>query len=149
MAIQVRSRRPWFWVVAVAGLGRSGMAAVRFLAHRGARVTASERKLPAELGEVVGELEQLGVMLECGGNRVETFAGADLVVVSPGVPLSSPPLAAARAAGVPVWAEVELAFRFLRGTLLGITGRVIRPPLNISTSNSPVQIRASSRSSPV
>jgi len=108
--------------VAVAGLGRSGMAAVRFLAHRGARVTASERKLPAELGEVVGELEQLGVMLECGGNRVETFASADLVVVSPGVPLSSPPLAAARAAGVPVWAEVELAFRFLRGTLLGITG---------------------------
>lgn len=108
--------------VVVAGLGRSGMAAVRFLTCRGARVTASESKLQAELGETTDELERLGVTLESGGNREETFTGADLVVVSPGVPMSSQPLAAARAAGIPVWAEVELAFRFLRGTLLGITG---------------------------
>jgi len=108
--------------VTVAGLGRSGMAAVRFLAHRGARVTASERKPANELGETVGELERLGVTLESGSNSEEVFTSADLVVVSPGVPLSSPPLAAARAAGIPVWAEVELASRFLRGTLLGITG---------------------------
>jgi UDP-N-acetylmuramoylalanine--D-glutamate ligase len=108
--------------VAVIGLGASGLAAARFLSGRGAKVTASDARAIGELGPGVAELERLGVRLETGGHREATFAGADLVIVSPGVPLTIAPLAAARAAGVPIWSEVELAARFLRGSLIGITG---------------------------
>jgi len=106
----------------VAGLGVTGRAAARFLIGRGARVTASDLRPRAGMEAEVEELERIGVQMETGGHRMETFVGADLVVVSPGVPLSSPPLAAARAAGVAVLGEVELAARFLRGMLVGITG---------------------------
>ena len=108
--------------VVVVGLGRTGQAAVRFLSSRGAQVTVSERRPRAVLEPAAAEAEALGATLEDSGHRAETFIGADLVVVSPGVPLVTPALAEARAAGVPVWAEVELAARFLRGTLVGITG---------------------------
>ncbi|HKC12273.1 MAG TPA: UDP-N-acetylmuramoyl-L-alanine--D-glutamate ligase, partial [Vicinamibacteria bacterium] len=63
-----------------------------------------------------------GVRLELGGHHPQTFAGAAQVVVSPGVPWEAPALEAARAAGVPVIAEVELAFRHLRGRLAAVTG---------------------------
>src|SRR5580704_1250999 len=52
----------------------------------------------------------------------ETFAEQDLIVPSPGVPTMMPALAAARAIGIPIWSEIELAWRFLRGRLICITG---------------------------
>jgi UDP-N-acetylmuramoylalanine--D-glutamate ligase len=64
----------------------------------------------------------MGVTLELGGHVADTFAAADLVVVSPGVPLAQPAIAAARAAGVPVMSELELASRWLRGRLIAVTG---------------------------
>ena len=108
--------------VVVAGLGRTGQAVVRFLSSQGASVTASDRREEKEIGDVIAELRALGATIECGGNREATFSGAELVIASPGVPLSSPAVVAARTAGVPIWAEVELAARFLRGPLIGITG---------------------------
>ena len=60
--------------------------------------------------------------VELGGHRTETFTGADLVVLSPGVPPDLPVLEAARARGVPVVGEVEFASRFLRGRVIAITG---------------------------
>lgn len=108
--------------VLVVGLGRSGIAAAKLLAREGARVTATDRRSAAELAAVVEELLHLGVRFELGGHDVGAFVGADLIVLSPGVPLASPALAAARAAGVPIWAEVELASRFVEEPLVGITG---------------------------
>jgi UDP-N-acetylmuramoylalanine--D-glutamate ligase len=67
-------------------------------------------------------LEALGVRLELGGHRRQRFTTAAMVVVSPGVPWDLPELAAARAAGVPVMAEIELAFRHLRGRVAAVTG---------------------------
>src|SRR5262245_6117776 len=67
-------------------------------------------------------LEALGVRMELGGHRRETFVSAGTIVVSPGVPWDLPELEAARAAGVPVIAEIELAFRHLRGRVAAITG---------------------------
>src|SRR5205814_57151 len=67
-------------------------------------------------------LEQLGVTLELGGHRMETFVDADLVVLSPGVPPEQPVVQAARERGVPVIAEIELASRWLRGRVIAITG---------------------------
>ncbi|MEJ5359455.1 MAG: UDP-N-acetylmuramoyl-L-alanine--D-glutamate ligase [Desulfobacterales bacterium] len=108
--------------VLVVGLARSGSAAARFLRRRGAVVRATDRATAAELGPAVAELEGLGVELELGGHREDSFTGADLVVVSPGVPLSLPALAAARRRGVPVIGELELAFRFTAEPILAVTG---------------------------
>jgi UDP-N-acetylmuramoylalanine--D-glutamate ligase len=108
--------------VVVVGLARSGVAAAGFLARKGERVIATDVKRTDELGDEVERLPALGVRLETGGHRKETFAAASLVVVSPGVPWELPELEAARRAGVPVIAEVELAFRHLRGTVAAVTG---------------------------
>jgi len=95
--------------VTVAGAARSGLAAAELLARRGARVTLSDSR--ADLPEA-GRLRDLGVALELGGHARETFTSADLVVLSPGVPPNQPMVQAARAKGVPVIAEIELASRF-------------------------------------
>ena len=108
--------------VLVVGLARTGIATALFCAERGARVTATEERPEAELSEAAAKLRAAGVTLELGGHRPETFAEQDLIVPSPGVSPMMPPLAAARAIGVPVWSEIELAWRFLRGRVICITG---------------------------
>ena len=108
--------------VVVVGLARSGIAAARFLAGRGSTVVATDRKPQAELPEEVLKLAEIGVRLELGGHRAESFAGAGLVVVSPGVPWNAPELVAARAAGVPVIGELELGVRHIKGPVAAITG---------------------------
>ena len=108
--------------VVVAGAARSGVALARFLVGRGASVTLSDQRQARDLGPEVAALASQGVAFEFGRHEESTFVGADLAVVSPGVPLSIPPLAAARRKGVRVVAEVEVASWYLEGTLVGITG---------------------------
>jgi UDP-N-acetylmuramoylalanine--D-glutamate ligase len=108
--------------VVVVGLARSGIAAAEFLARTGARVVATDRKPAEQLEEAALNLARSGVELELGGHREATVVGASLVVVSPGVPWELPELAAARRAGVEVIAEIELAFRALRGSVAAVTG---------------------------
>ena len=105
--------------VTVAGAARSGLAAAELLARRGARVTLSESRRDVPETE---PLKALGVELELGGHHDATFADADLVVLSPGVPPEQPAVQAARDRGVPVIAEIELAFRWLQGRVIAITG---------------------------
>ncbi len=108
--------------VVVVGLARSGVAAARFLAGRGARVVATDRKPARELETEALKLEDSGVKLEVGEHQQGTFTGASLIVVSPGVPWNLPELEAARRAGVPVIAELELGFRQITGTVAAVTG---------------------------
>jgi UDP-N-acetylmuramoylalanine--D-glutamate ligase len=108
--------------VVVVGLARSGLKAAELLARRGARVVATDRKPEGELPAEVVRLKEQGIRLEAGGHRRESFTAADLVVVSPGVPWELPELEAARAAGVEVLAELELAYRFMKGTVAAVTG---------------------------
>ena len=103
----------------VAGAARSGIAAARLLAGRGAQVTLSDTR--ADVPEAQ-PLASLGVDFEMGGHQAETFASADLVVLSPGVAPEQPAIAAARERGVPVIGEVELASRWLLGRIVAITG---------------------------
>jgi UDP-N-acetylmuramoylalanine--D-glutamate ligase len=108
--------------VVVVGAGRSGVSLARFLLGRQARVVLTDA-LPAEsLGPEVAALGREGAVLELGRHEVRSFAEADLVVVSPGVPLVIPAIAEARRLGVRVVAEVELASWFLKGIVIGITG---------------------------
>jgi UDP-N-acetylmuramoylalanine--D-glutamate ligase len=107
--------------VVVVGLARSGVAAARFLVERGAHVVATDRKTADALGNEGVDLPPEAT-LELGGHRRETFVGARLVVVSPGVPWEMAELEAARKAGVEVIAEMELAARFMRGRMVAVTG---------------------------
>jgi UDP-N-acetylmuramoylalanine--D-glutamate ligase len=108
--------------VVVVGLARSGIAAAEFLARHGAKVVATDVKDTSELAEEALKLREMGVRLETGGHRVETFTHAEMIVVSPGVPWRLPALEAARAAGREVVAEIELAWRHQRGRVAAVTG---------------------------
>jgi len=105
--------------VLVVGAARSGVAAAHLLATRGARVTLTDRKM--EIPEAA-ELRTAGVRLELGGHHARSFDTANLIVLSPGVPGELPEIARARALGVPVIGELELASRWLRGPIVAITG---------------------------
>jgi UDP-N-acetylmuramoylalanine--D-glutamate ligase len=105
--------------VLVVGAARSGVAAAYLLARRGARVTLTDTKPQIPEAATLGAA---GVALELGGHVPATFESANLVVVSPGVPLDLPEIARARAAGVHVIGELELASRWLRGPIVAITG---------------------------
>ncbi len=104
---------------AVFGLAKSGQATVRALLERGVSVVGTDAAPAEKLGELPSD-ERLELVL--GGHPPSLLAGVDLCVVSPGVPMSIPALDAARASGIPVIAEVELASRLLPGLVVGITG---------------------------
>lgn len=108
--------------VTVVGLARTGMASVRFLLTQGAQVAATDLKTERELIEQAAMLKPLGVDLDLGGHSSNRLLASDLILLSPGVPLSLEPLQEALAKGIPVISEVELAFQFLRGRIVGITG---------------------------
>ena len=107
--------------VLVVGLARTGEATAAFLLRRGARVTVTESKSRAELGSKAETWVRRGVTLEAGGHTPAAFLEADLIIPSPGVP-RLPEIAAARDRGIPVWSEIELASRFLKGSIVGLTG---------------------------
>ncbi len=105
--------------IVVVGAARSGLAAAELLARRGGRVTLADVK--HELPEAA-RLEALGIACALGPHDPRLFASADLIVLSPGVPLHQPALDRARRARVPVLGEVEMASRLLRGRIIAITG---------------------------
>jgi len=103
----------------VLGLGRSGRAAANALARHGVSVVAADRSPDADAGRLAAE----GVEVRIGSEEESLLDGVELVVKSPGVPAESPLAAAARARAIPMWSEIELGFRLLRGNpLIGVTG---------------------------
>jgi UDP-N-acetylmuramoylalanine--D-glutamate ligase len=108
--------------VLVVGLARTGVATAQFCAAHGAKVTVTDARSESEIGEAAKSLRAAGVHLELGGHKEETFLDQDLIVASPGVPADAPLPQAARAKGVTIWSEIELADRFLKGRMIGITG---------------------------
>jgi UDP-N-acetylmuramoylalanine--D-glutamate ligase len=107
--------------VLVVGLGITGEALCSFLLYHGAQVKVSEKKMPEEMGQKISSWEQKGVTVEAGKHDKKSFTEADLIVPSPGVPWI-PELEAARASGVKIISEIELAYKFLKGKIVGITG---------------------------
>jgi len=108
--------------VLVVGLAQTGAAVAKFCASRGAQVTVTDSGSADRLRAGVDALGGIAE-LELGGHVLESFTGADLVVMSPGVP-EIDETRAARAAGVEVIAEIELAYRFFdpNAVLVAITG---------------------------
>lgn len=126
MTLPEDERAAWRDVrVCVAGLAVSGQAMARVLAQLGARVTV----LDARDGEPerlrAQELAPLGVEVRLGGNAVPRVPrGTEVVFTSPGWRPDHPLLLGATSAGLPVWGEVELAWRMRDPTVpwLGVTG---------------------------
>ena len=108
--------------VAIVGMARSGMAAAEFLWKRGVRVTLSDSRPAAALESEIRILNERNIRYEAGGHSMDLFDSADMVVVSPGVPLSLPVLRHAAQAGKTLISEIELASRYLRGKVIAITG---------------------------
>jgi UDP-N-acetylmuramoylalanine--D-glutamate ligase len=116
MTMELKNKR-----VLVVGLGKSGIAAARFLKARGAQVTVSDVR-PAGLIAELPALLDAGIMVETGSHGLLTFRRQDLIVVSPGVPSNTPELATVRTFGIPTIGELELGASFLQGQIVAITG---------------------------
>lgn len=108
--------------VLVAGLGRSGQAAARLISSLGSEVWATDLRSADDLGEQLTSLPN-GVRTFLGGHPEGCLDGVGLVVTSPGVPPSAGLIVEAEARGVPVLAEVELAWSLRpEATLVAVTG---------------------------
>ncbi|HEV8617474.1 MAG TPA: UDP-N-acetylmuramoyl-L-alanine--D-glutamate ligase [Methylomirabilota bacterium] len=105
--------------VTVVGLAKSGVAAARLLRAAGADVVGTDMKAPETLGRDVLELRDRGVRLVVGA---AAFDGAELVVISPGVPIDGEQLAVPRARGIPIIGELELGWRVMEAETIAITG---------------------------
>ena len=108
--------------IVIVGLARSGAAAARLLEAAGARVTVADRKEPSELGGVLSQLNQERIRTALGPGYESALEGADVIVISPGVPSGLEALDRARKRGAKVIGELELASRFLNAPILAVTG---------------------------
>ena len=106
----------------VLGAGKSGMASAKFLAARGATVALHDKKPVAEWSEAARSLKDEKIGLMDGQIPSWLLDQIDLVVISPGVPTSTIPARYVERKNGEVIGEVELAFRFLKGRIVGITG---------------------------
>jgi UDP-N-acetylmuramoylalanine--D-glutamate ligase len=106
--------------VLVVGFRRTGQAVANVLAARGVAVRVADAVDEAALG--LAAPTRPGLELRLGGETPALLDDVELVVPSPGVPRGAPLLGEAVRRGIPVWAEVELAFRLLACPVIAITG---------------------------
>jgi UDP-N-acetylmuramoylalanine--D-glutamate ligase len=114
--------RDWTGHLVVLGLGASGRAAAEWglsRAHEGVRVTVLDSGAGDALAGCAASLRDRGAEVRLGVDHVE---GADIVVASPGIRPTAPLMVSARALGVPVISEIELAYRISRAPWVAITG---------------------------
>src|ERR1035437_4088294 len=107
--------------IVVIGMGKTGLATVRFLGTQGARVIATDEKPPEKRGTAFEQIAE-GNWLTTGAYNVGILDGVSMVVPSPGVPPSNEILQAAARNNIPVISEVELAYHFLKVPILAVTG---------------------------
>lgn len=107
--------------IVVVGFGKTGQAVCDFLLEKEvASLTVSDKKPETQL-EGVADYRKKGVNFDTGRHRPELFLSADLIVVSPGVP-PLPEILEVRKRGIKVISEIELAYQFLQGRIIGVTG---------------------------
>ncbi|MBI5188520.1 MAG: UDP-N-acetylmuramoyl-L-alanine--D-glutamate ligase, partial [Nitrospirae bacterium] len=107
--------------VTVVGLARSGVGAANLLSELGADVTVTDKKTEYELNDFVKKLNS-SIKRVLGGHPEDIFISADMIVVSPGVQLDIPPIANAKAKGIPIIGELELAYQIIPTPFLAVTG---------------------------
>lgn len=110
--------------ILVVGLGKTGLALTEFLKRQGSRIMVSDARGREELESILNTAPDAApsLLIEGGGHTVDFFLQADLILVSPGIPLELLPLKAARGKGIPIWGELELFSRYCRTPVLAVTG---------------------------
>ncbi len=108
--------------VLVVGFGISGVAAAKYLSKQGAKVMVTDTRQRNELLESIRACEDLKIEYELGKHHEKSFQTSELIVLSPGVPLSLKQLDFAREANVPIVSEIELAAQAIQEPLIAITG---------------------------
>ncbi|WP_277585732.1 UDP-N-acetylmuramoyl-L-alanine--D-glutamate ligase [Psychrobacillus antarcticus] len=108
--------------ILVLGLAKSGTAAAETLHDLGAFVTVNDSK-PFEQNENAQYLLSKGLTVICGSHPEDLLdEGFSLIVKNPGIPYTNPVIEEANKRGIPVWTEVELAYRISDAPMIGITG---------------------------
>nr|WP_232034746.1 UDP-N-acetylmuramoyl-L-alanine--D-glutamate ligase [Desulfovibrio ferrophilus] len=107
---------------AVVGAGRSGRAAALLLADLGARVRLLERSEDGLDKTYVHDAQSAGVELRLGAHKTEDFAGLQLIVMSPGIPVRTVKALLPVGENPEIISELELASRYAGGHILAVTG---------------------------
>ncbi len=108
--------------VLIIGLGRSGRASVEVLRTRVARVYATDEASPDELADAFADLAAAGVEYVEPARLGDYLERITVAVLSPGIPLTSPLVRRVQAARIPVFSEVEVAYRLCRAPIVAVTG---------------------------
>ena len=104
------------------GMAKSGVAAAGLLAKAGKRVIINDLKTAQQLGDSLEPLSGLEIENRLGEKPEGLLEGIDTLVISPGIPADHPVAVKAREMGIEVISEIELAYRFSKGLLVGVTG---------------------------
>ncbi|HSO72446.1 MAG TPA: UDP-N-acetylmuramoyl-L-alanine--D-glutamate ligase [Thermodesulfobacteriota bacterium] len=110
--------------ILVVGLGKTGLALTKFLKRQGSLLMISDARGREELESILNAESAAAFppLIEGGGHTSDFFLQADLILVSPGIPLDLPPLWAAREKGIPIQGELELFSRYCRTPIIAVTG---------------------------
>jgi UDP-N-acetylmuramoylalanine--D-glutamate ligase len=108
--------------VLVIGLGRSGRTSVDVLRDRVGSIAATDEAPREALAEALAELEARGVPFVAPDALGDVLAKTSVAVLSPGIPLTAQVVRRVQAAGVPVFSEVEVAYRICKAPIVAVTG---------------------------
>ncbi|MHB8145792.1 MAG: UDP-N-acetylmuramoyl-L-alanine--D-glutamate ligase [Vulcanimicrobiaceae bacterium] len=108
--------------VLVIGIGKSGLASTRVLVARGATVHATDEKPAAKLADAIAQVEREGGRFVAANDLSAMLPSFTAAVLSPGVPLTSPVVRAVQAANIPVFSEIEVAYRLCGAPMIAVTG---------------------------
>jgi UDP-N-acetylmuramoylalanine--D-glutamate ligase len=108
--------------VLVIGVGRSGLAVAQTLRDRNIRVSAYDDRPGAELAPEIARLAGLGVVLVNAEELARAGRRFSAAVISPGVPPSNPAVIGLRSDGVPIYSEIEVAYRMSAAPMIAVTG---------------------------
>ena len=114
--MQVRGKR-----FSILGAGKSGLAVARLLKTRRGKIFLSEKNDRDKFKDAIRELEEIGVEYEFGDNTHRVLE-ADVIVLSPGVPLDAPIVMLAKQQGIKIISEIEVAFDVCESPIIAITG---------------------------
>ena len=106
----------------VIGLGKSGLACTQVLRDRGVTVFATDEKPQAELDEAIAKISGYGATFVAPNSLQSILPSLTGAVLSPGVPLNSPVVRAVQQQNLPVFGEIEVAFRLCKAPLIAVTG---------------------------
>jgi UDP-N-acetylmuramoylalanine--D-glutamate ligase len=106
----------------VAGSGISGIGAAKLLYNVGKKVTLYDGNEKLKIEDIRKKLDNIDIGIIIGELTDEDIKNADIMVISPGIPIDAPFVNRARDMGMTIWGEIELAYRLGKGRVIGITG---------------------------